>query len=89
MSVNLRNAHYVYPKMTHEDWNDDNLFICNYYRLIETYREQDGRSCNRVTMRIGEVVGFSKEERNGLTDLLTDMIERNEMDLCSNGKVVL
>ena len=71
-----------------EDRDDDNLFVgYNYYRLSEAYRDCDGRPRNRVVMGLGELSGFSKEERNGLADLLTAMIERGEMALCSNGKV--
>lgn len=59
-----------------EDRNDDNLFIgYKYYRLSEAYRDRDGRQRNRVVMGLGELAGFSKEERNGLADLLTAMIE--------------
>ena len=71
-----------------EDRDDDNLFIgYNYYRLSEAYRDRNGRPRNRVVMGLGELSGFSKEERNGLADLLTAMIERGEMALCSNSKV--
>ena len=71
-----------------EDRDDDNLFIgYNYYRLSEAYRDRNGRPRNRVVMGLGELSGFSKEERNGLADLLTAMIECGEMALCSNGKV--
>lgn len=71
-----------------EDRDDDNLFIgYNYYRLSEAYRDRNGRPRNRVVMGLGELSGFSKEERNGLADLLTAMIECGEMALCSNSKV--
>ncbi len=58
-----------------------------YYRLSEAYRNKDGKPRNRVVIGLGELTGYSKEERQELATVLEYMIVRHELCLCSSEKV--
>lgn len=56
-----------------------------YYRLTESYRDASGTKRSRTVLCLGELEGYSAEEREDLARMLTDMIVRGEHVTHENG----
>jgi hypothetical protein len=51
----------------------------SYYRLVESYRNADGRVCHRTILNIGFIEDLlSAEQLNTIARTLTDIYERKE-----------
>ena len=67
---------------------DDGTFLAySYYRLTKSFRDSSGkiRKCN--VLCLGEFDGYSKGERKGLADILTEMIENGQHVVTDNAKL--
>lgn len=59
-----------------------------YYRLVESYRDAEGRTRQRTVVGLGELLELpSEEERRELARVLTEMIRDGMCSLCENGSV--
>lgn len=52
--------------------------IIGYYRLIESYRNEDGRVCHRTILNVGFMEDTTAEQRQKIQEGLTDRYERSQ-----------
>lgn len=56
----------------------DSQYPYKYYRLCESYRDENSRACRRMVIGLGELTNLpSEKDRTELANLLTLMIEKN------------
>jgi len=53
----------------------------SYYRLVESYRNADGRVCHRTMLNIGFMYGVAAEELNRIQKLLNHKIQSSNNEL--------
>ena len=46
-----------------------------YYRLVESYRNSDGRFCHRTMLNVGFLEGLTPEQMNLIQKILTQRVE--------------
>jgi transposase len=65
---------------------DDGLgYPYQYYRLCESYRNENGKACRRMVIGLGELTELPLEQdRTALAELLTLMIEKGEYVMSEN-----
>jgi hypothetical protein len=52
-----------------------------YYRLVESYRNSDGRVCHRTMLNLGFLEGLRPEQMNVIQKILTDRVENKDPKL--------
>jgi Transposase DDE domain len=52
-----------------------------YYRLVESYRNSDGRVCHRTMLNLGFLEGLSPEQMNEIQKILTERAENHGKSL--------
>jgi hypothetical protein len=52
-----------------------------YYRLVESYRNSDGRVCHRTMLNLGFLGGLSPEQMNVIQKILTNRVENKDPKL--------
>ena len=60
------------PQTNRPDW---------YYRLVESYRDADGRVCHRTMLNLGFLDGLTPEQMNQIQKLLTHRVENVQNQL--------
>ena len=78
---------YISKARKFRDQGDGTAIGCDYYRLTKSYIDKDGKTKHRSVLCLGELPGFSKEERNELAAMLTTMIEKGQSVMCDNRKL--
>src|ERR1035438_1088540 len=60
-------------------YNKDKQQLDAYYRLVESYRNADGRVCHRTILNIGYIDDkYSPEQLNQTARILTDRYEQKQ-----------
>ena len=80
-------AMYISKARKFRDQGDGTAIGYDYYRLTKSYIDKDGKTKHRSVLCLGELPGFSKEERNELAAMLTTMIEKGQSVMCDNRKL--
>ena len=75
---------YISKAKKYRDQGDGTAIGYDYYRLTKSYIDKDGKTKHRSVLCLGELPGFSKEERDELASMLTTMIEEGQSVLCDN-----
>jgi hypothetical protein len=52
-----------------------------YYRLVESYRNSDGRVCHRTMLNVGFLEGLNPEQMNLIQKILTERAENQDQKL--------
>ena len=78
---------YISKARKFRDQGDGTAIGYDYYRLTKSYIDKDGKTKHRSVLCLGELPGFSKEERNELAAMLTTMIEKGQGVMCDNRKL--
>lgn len=78
---------YISKARKFRDQGDGTAIGYDYYRLTKSYIDKDGKTKHRSVLCLGELPGFSKEERNELAAMLTTMIEKGQSVMCDNRKL--
>lgn len=78
---------YISKARKFRDQGDGTAIGYDYYRLTKSYIDKDGKTKHRSVLCLGELPGFSKEERNELAAMLTTMIEKGQNVMCDNQKL--
>lgn len=78
---------YISKARKFRDQGDGTAIGYDYYRLTKSYIDKDGKTKHRSVLCLGELPGFSKEERNELAAMLTTMIEKGQSVMCDNQKL--
>lgn len=78
---------YISKARKFREQGDGTAIGYDYYRLTKSYIDKDGKTRHRSVLCLGELPGFSKEERNELATMLTTMIEKGQSVLCDNQKL--
>lgn len=52
-----------------------------YYRLVESYRNSDGRVCHRTMLNLGFLEGLSPEQMNLIQKILTERVAKKDLKL--------
>jgi len=52
-----------------------------YYRLVESYRNSDGRVCHRTMLNVGFLEGLTPEQMNLIQKMLTERAENQDQKL--------
>lgn len=78
---------YISKAKKYRDQGDGTAIGYDYYRLTKSYIDKDGKTKHRSVLCLGELPGFSKEERNQLAAMLTTMIEEGQSVMCANSKL--
>ncbi len=55
-----------------------------YYRLTKSFRDASGKIRKASVLCLGELNGFSAEQRDELADMLTEMIEKGQSVMCDD-----
>lgn len=78
---------YISKAKKYRDLGDGTAIAYDYYRLTKSYIDKDGKTKHRSVLCLGELPGFSKEERNQLATMLTTMIEEGQSVMCDNPRL--
>lgn len=78
---------YISKAKKYRDLGDGTAIAYDYYRLTKSYIDKDGKTKHRSVLCLGELPGFSKEERNQLATMLTTMIEDGQSVMCDNPRL--
>lgn len=58
--------------------NPDTGILSGYYRLVESYRNEEGRVCHRTILNVGFMEDTDVQQRNKIQRHLTDKYERKQ-----------
>lgn len=78
---------YISKAKKYRETEDGTVKGYPYYRLTKSYRDANGNPRTRSVLCLGELEGFSKEERDELADMLTVMIEKGQYVMHENQKL--
>ena len=78
---------YISKARKYHEQGDGTAIGYDYYRLTKSYIDKDGKTRHRSVLCLGELPGFSKEERDSLARMLTTMIEEGQSVMCGNRKL--
>ena len=67
--------------------DDGTIWAYSYYRLTKSFRDSSGKIRKRNVLCLGELDGYSKDEREELADMLTEMIENGQHVITDNPKL--
>lgn len=59
-----------------------------YYRLVESYRNEDDRICHRTLLNVGFLPGVTPEQLNMMQSSLTDRV-KNQISLFEHSDPVV
>ena len=69
--------------------NPDTKILSGYYRLVESYRNEDDRVCHRTILNVGFMEDTNVEQRNKIQRHLTDKYERRQSLFIETDAVVI
>lgn len=75
---------YITKAKKYREMKDGTVIGYPYYRLSKSYRDADGNPRTCSVLCLGELVDFSKKERDELADMLTSMIEKGQCVMSEN-----
>src|SRR5690606_36544806 len=59
-----------------------------YYRLVESYRNEDDRICHRTLLNVGFLPGVTPEQLNMIQSILNDRV-KNQLSLFEHSDLVV
>ena len=58
--------------------NPDTGILSGYFRLVESYRNEEGRVCHRTILNVGFMEDTDVQQRDKIQRHLTDKYERKQ-----------
>ena len=68
--------------------NPETDHLDGYYRLVESYRNAEGRVCHRTLLHVGFLPDTTLEQRNGIQRHLNDFVQRRQNLFVESDEVV-
>ena len=78
---------YISKAKKYRQRPDGVIETVDYYRLTRSYRDAAGKVRKQSVLCLGELDGYSKDERDELADILASMIETGQCILSYSGKI--